>query len=97
MLAVELTVVAYVLGHVMAHFSSWIFEQVVMGRLLGRPAPILLGATPRLRFSRWIFPNYFRPLPKTTQERVNVQARNHEIGNHPVLFSLLQVFHAQPS
>lgn len=75
-LAVELIVVAYVLGHVVAHFSSWIFEQVMVGRLLGRPASILLGAKPRSRLLSWIFPNYFRPLPKVTQERVIVQARN---------------------
>jgi hypothetical protein len=75
-LAVELIVLAYVLGHVVAHFSSWIFEQVLVGRLLGRPAYILLGGVPRLRWLRWIFPNYFRSLPKTTQERVTFQARS---------------------
>jgi hypothetical protein len=75
-LAVELVVVAYVFGHVVAHFSSWFFEQVAVGRFLGRPASILLGATPQHRLLRWIFPNYFRPLPASTQERVNVQARN---------------------
>ena len=75
-LAVELIVVAYVLGHVVAHFSSWIFEQVVVGRFLGRPAPILLGSGPRLRSFQLIFPNYFRALPKATQERVNAQALN---------------------
>jgi len=87
-LGIELIVIAYVLGHVVAHFSSWILEQVAVGRLFGRPLAILLGAKPRLRGFRWIFPNYFRPLPKATQEQVVVQARSRGCGSSGEAFFL---------
>ncbi len=65
---------AYVLGHVLASFSSWLFEQTLVGRLLGRPSRVLMGAGPG-RFWKAIFPLYTRPLPAATRERVRRQAR----------------------
>lgn len=74
MLGVALVVFAYVCGHIVAHFSSFAMEQVLVSRLLKRPSSILMGETPRRRIFRWVFPNYFRPLPGQTQRRVHEQA-----------------------
>lgn len=73
-LGVALVIFAYVCGHIVAHFSSFTMEQLVVARLLKRPTSILMGGHPRFRLFKWAFPNYFRPLPKHTQTRVNDQA-----------------------
>jgi hypothetical protein len=75
-LGVALVVFAYVCGHIVAHFSSFIMEHLVVARLLKRPATLLMGGTPRLRIFKWVFPNYFRPLPEHTQRRVTEQAES---------------------
>ncbi len=73
-LAVALIILAYVLGHIVAHFSSFLFEQLIVHRLLKSPAALLLGAPPRVRLFRWMFPNYHRELAKNVQQRVKEQA-----------------------
>jgi hypothetical protein len=73
-LGVALIVFAYVCGHIVAHFSSFTMEQLLVGRLLKRPASILMGEKQRWRIFRWVFPNYFRALPAQTQKRVHEQA-----------------------
>jgi hypothetical protein len=73
-LAVALILFAYVCGHIVAHFSSFIFEHFAVGLILKRPNMILLGAKPGWIAFPWIFPNYFRALPKHTQERITAQA-----------------------
>jgi hypothetical protein len=73
-LAIALIIFAYVSGQIVAHFSSFILEQIVVARLFKRPSEILMGEHSRWRVLRWTFPNYFRPLPKQTQERVRKQA-----------------------
>lgn len=75
-LAVALILFAYVCGHMVAHFSSFIFEHLVVGRILKRPNAILLGEKPHWIVFAWICPNYFRALPKDTQERINAQAES---------------------
>ncbi|WP_041855483.1 hypothetical protein [Candidatus Korobacter versatilis] len=69
-LGVLLVVLSYVVGQIVAHFSSFILEQLVVSRILTRPTDLLLaeGKTKGLR--PLVFPNYFRPLPKETQIRV---------------------------
>lgn len=57
-----------------AHFSSFILEHVIIGRILKRPNCVLLGDPPKWRVFKWIFPNYFRPLPLKTQDRVRERA-----------------------
>jgi hypothetical protein len=74
LLGVLLVILAYVCGHVVAHCSSFILEQVFVSRILQRPASLLLGARPRLAVLRFVFPNYHRPLPESTQARVRAQA-----------------------
>jgi hypothetical protein len=71
---VALIILAYVTGHVVAHFSSLIFEHTFVHRVLKSPSLLLLGATPRWRVLKWTFRNYHRPLSKSTQQRVRQQA-----------------------
>jgi hypothetical protein len=73
-LGVTLVVFAYVCGHIVAHFASFILEQTVVARLLRRPNALLMGEQARTRLFRWIFPGYFRALPQPTQQRVLTQA-----------------------
>jgi hypothetical protein len=73
-LGVALVIFAYVCGHIVAHFSSLTMEQILVGRLLKRPTSILMVEKPRWRPLRWAFPNYFRPLPAHTRNRVSEQA-----------------------
>jgi len=72
--AVMLIIFAYVCGHIVAHFSSFILESTIVARLLRRPSALLMGAPPHWRIFRWIFPGYFRALPTPTQQRVTSQA-----------------------
>jgi hypothetical protein len=71
-----LVVFAYVCGHIVAHFSSFVFEHLFVGRFLKRPNAVLLGEPPGWVALKWIFPNYFRALPEQTQERVREQAKD---------------------
>jgi hypothetical protein len=73
---VILLVVAYVAGQISAHLSSLFLEETFVARVLRRPSLILLGIEPRWKPFAWVFRNYFRPLPKTTQDRVRQQCAN---------------------
>jgi hypothetical protein len=63
-----LVIIAYILGQVLANLSGYLFEAILLDKLIGRPTDHLfaseLGPMSRL------FPGYYRPLPKTTQARV---------------------------
>lgn len=59
---------AYISGQVVAQLSSPILEQLIVGKLLGRPSKLLVtDGKSRWRF---LFPNYFRPLPAETRQRI---------------------------
>lgn len=73
-LGTVLLVISYVAGQIVAHFSSYFFEQIVVGRVLGRPSLLLLGEAPRWRVLRIVFPGYHRPLPQNIQKQVLLQA-----------------------
>lgn len=73
-MAVALIIFAYVCGHIVAHFSSFILEQTLVARLLRRPNAVLMGEPARTRILNWMFPGYFRALPEPTQGRVIAQA-----------------------
>ena len=73
-LAVALVILAYVAGHIVAHFSSFFLEQIVVHRLLKTPASLLLGAKPNSVILASLFPNYHRQLSTTMQERIREQA-----------------------
>jgi len=76
--AVLLVVLAYVCGHIVAHFSSFFYEHIAVSRLLKRPNDTLMGGTPRWRLHRIVFPNFCRPLPEEVQKRIakRTQSRN---------------------
>jgi hypothetical protein len=73
-LAVALIFLAYVLGHIVAHFSAWILENGVAIKFLRPPSASLMGAEPRWKILKLIFRGYHHPLSKTTQERIVRQA-----------------------
>jgi hypothetical protein len=75
-LTVLLIIFAYVCGQIVAHFSSFILEHLVVGRVLKRPAALLLGEKPPWIGFAWFFPNYYRAFPTETQARVNKQAES---------------------
>jgi hypothetical protein len=74
---VALVVLAYVTGHVVAHFSSFLIEQIGVHRILKRPSALLFGEKPRLRLFKLIFPQFHRALPESTQQRVKQRAIAH--------------------
>jgi hypothetical protein len=77
--AVFLVVLAYVCGHIVAHFSSGLLEHVALGRILKRPNALLLGEAPRRGFV-WVFRNYCRPLPTATVERIKKQLESRGVS-----------------
>jgi len=74
--AVLLVVLAYVCGHIAAHFSSFLYEHLAVARLMKRPNDVLMGGSPRWRLHRVIFPQFCRPLPSEIQIRVNFRAQS---------------------
>jgi hypothetical protein len=73
-LSIVLVILAYLTGHIVAQFSSLLFEHTVVKRILKRPLTLLLGGKPRWIAFKWIFPNFHRPFPKSTQRRISEQA-----------------------
>ena len=73
-LGVALVILAYVTGHIVAHFSSFLIEHTVVRCALKRPLALLLGEKPRSPIFVWIFPNFHRAFPEQTQRRIREQA-----------------------
>lgn len=73
-----LLLAAYVLGHVIAMPAKAFFEDLVVGRILGRPATNLFLAK-RPSVLGIIFPGYYTPLPQSI--RAQVLARAHRDGS----------------
>lgn len=73
-LAVALVIVAYVCGQIVAHFASFFLEQLFVFRLLRRPSLVLMGERSRWTILKFVFPNYFRPLPVEIRNRIEEQA-----------------------
>ena len=71
-------VVAYVLGHLVAQFSSMIFERGLVLKLL-KPPDVLLLSPVKKRWWNWLFSSYFAPLPEETIVRVNRKAQENGI------------------
>ncbi len=72
-------VVSYIVGHICATPSSWLYERLLVGRVLGRPNTVLF-TKPDESVGRWgkvlrrVFPGYFTPLPGKLQERIKSRA-----------------------
>jgi hypothetical protein len=73
-LALFLIFLSYLVGHAVAHFSSPILEQFLIGKILKRPSLILMGEKAARILNR-IFSGYYKPLPQGTQERIQKQAQ----------------------
>lgn len=61
---------AYAIGHLVASVSSWLFERVLVGKLLGYPRNVLFGKPKAWNWIRRCIPAYFEPLPEATQKAV---------------------------
>lgn len=60
--------VAYTVGHLVASVSSWLFEKLLVGKLLGYPRNVLFGQPRAWPWVQWLLPSYFEPLPPETQK-----------------------------
>ena len=69
-LGIVLVILAYVTGHIVAQFSSFLFEHTIVKRILQRPLALLLGDEAALDSLRWIFPNFHTPFPEHTRHRI---------------------------
>jgi hypothetical protein len=86
--AVVLVIVAYVCGHIVAHFSSFVLERLFVGKLLHRPSALLLGDEPHFVFLEKLFPNYHRSLPASTKLRIREQKHARECSSSGEAFFL---------
>jgi hypothetical protein len=59
---------AYVVGQLVGSLSSWLFEKVLVGKLLGYPRNVLFGQPTAWPWVRRCIPGYFEALPDATQK-----------------------------
>lgn len=59
---------AYVVGQLVASMSSWLFEKMLVGKLLGYPISVLFGQPKASKWIRSLLPSYFKQLPVETQK-----------------------------
>jgi hypothetical protein len=74
LLSIVLIILAYIVGQTVAQFSSFLLEQLVVGRLLKRPSIVLLSGKKPSAPLRLLFPNYYRPFSESTRQRILAQA-----------------------
>lgn len=60
--------IAYTLGQLVASVASWLFEKVLVGKLLGYPRNVLFGQPKAWKWVRKLIPGYFEALPDATQK-----------------------------
>lgn len=65
---------AYVAGHVVAEAASRILEGILVSRLLGTPASLLLSDPPARPAGRWLFPGYFQPVAPELRAHIERRA-----------------------
>jgi hypothetical protein len=70
--------IAYVVGHLVAHLSSWLVEANFLRKVLKSPEEHLFGERKLKGWAR-IFPGNYAPFPKPTQERITEKARREGI------------------
>ena len=59
---------AYAVGQLVASSSSFIFERLLVGKLLGYPRNVLFGEPKAWKWVQKLMPAYFDPLPAATQK-----------------------------
>ena len=72
---------AYAVGHVNASMSSFIFEQLLVGKFLGAPRDILFKQGKTRCFIRTLIPGYFKLLPEATRTAAIKRAEVQNIRN----------------
>ena len=77
-------IVAYVVGHAVAHISSVVLEHGFLRKCLGSPAEHLLALEPPSSPWRSIFRGTFEPLPLETRVRVLERAVSENVGDDPM-------------
>jgi len=75
---------SYIVGQVLATPSAWLYERVIVGRILGRPNENLFSSKPK--WWSYIFPGYYTPLPKATQKVIKESIKNEEHHTGEALF-----------
>jgi hypothetical protein len=61
---------AYTVGQMVASVSSYVFEKVLVAKLLGAPRMVLFGQVKAWKSVRWLMPGYFEALPAATQRAI---------------------------
>jgi hypothetical protein len=61
---------AYTVGQIVESMSSWLFEKLLVGKVLGYPSAVLFGKTKASRWVHKLLPGYFEQLPGATQKAV---------------------------
>lgn len=72
---------AYAAGHVVASLSSFVFERLLVGKLLGAPRDVLFGGSKAPRFIRFCMPTYFQTLPVAVRNSVHAKAAALNVGD----------------
>lgn len=64
---------AYAAGQLVASASSFVFERLLVGKLLGYPKTVLFGQPKAWKLVQRCMPGYFEPLPTATQQAALAQ------------------------
>lgn len=65
---------AYVLGHVIASVSAFLFERGLVGKVLGWPSQSLFGKCRPPRWAKRVLKSYYSELPAQTQQAIESKA-----------------------
>ncbi len=82
-LALVTLLAAYIIGHLVAHVSSVVFENWFLRRVLRSPEVHLLANARCASRWRWLFPGNFVPLPTETRERILTATATSDAGKDP--------------
>ena len=74
-------VFAYMVGHIIAHLSSVVFESWLVRKVLKPPEYHLLKTEADTTLTGKLFPGYFTPLPKDSQSRIIKKAEKYGISS----------------
>jgi len=61
---------AYTVGQMVASMASFLYEKVLVVKLLGAPRMVLFGRARAWKPVRWLIPSYFEALPEVTQKAI---------------------------
>lgn len=71
---------AYTVGQMVASMASFLYEKVLVTKLLGTPRLILFGRARAWKPVRWLIPGYFEALPEPTQQAILERAAHSGIN-----------------